>query len=95
MIRRVLAGLIPVLILAFVGFYAWSIRSEIPELAGKSPAASSFSPDQVKHGAQLASLGGCTTCHMTPTGRPYAGGLPVPTPFGTPCSFGSPRSSIV
>ena len=31
MIWRVLAGLILVLILAFVGFYAWSIRSEIPD----------------------------------------------------------------
>ena len=82
MIWRVLAGFMLVLILAFVGFYAWSIRPEIPALA-ETPTPSSFSPDQVKRGAQLASLGDCTTCHTTRNGRPYAGGLPVPTPFGT------------
>ena len=82
MVWRILAGVILVLILAFVGFYAWSWRAEIPALAA-APQPNSFSDDQVKRGAQLAALGDCTTCHTTANGRPYAGGLPVPTPFGT------------
>jgi mono/diheme cytochrome c family protein len=82
MIWRVFAGLIVVLILAFVGFYAWTWRGEIPALAA-APAPNSFPADQVKRGAQLAALGDCTTCHTTQNGQSYAGGVPVPTPFGT------------
>jgi mono/diheme cytochrome c family protein len=82
MLWRILAGIIVVLILAFVGFYAWSWRAEIPALAA-APEPNSFSPDQVKRGAQLTALGDCTTCHTVPDGRSYAGGRPIPTPFGT------------
>jgi mono/diheme cytochrome c family protein len=79
---RILVAVIVVLILAFVGFFAWSWPAEIPALA-EAPAPNSFAPDQIKRGAQLAALGDCTTCHTAPNGRPYAGGVPVPTPFGT------------
>src|ERR1700746_1627445 len=49
-----------------------------------APIASppSFPPDQVARGAELAAIGDCAVCHTAPNGRPYAGGRPVPTPFG-------------
>ncbi|MBV6303755.1 cytochrome c [Candidimonas humi] len=37
----------------------------------------------VMHGAQVAELGDCMQCHTARNGKPYAGGLPLATPFGT------------
>jgi mono/diheme cytochrome c family protein len=34
-------------------------------------------------GEYLVAAGGCLACHTLPGGRPYAGGRPIPTPFGT------------
>ena len=39
--------------------------------------------DDVKRGEYLARAGDCISCHTDATGTPYAGGLPVHTPFGT------------
>ncbi|WP_372785209.1 cytochrome c [Phenylobacterium sp.] len=38
---------------------------------------------QVAQGRYLAVLGDCSGCHDRPGGQPYAGGVPLPTPFGT------------
>jgi len=37
----------------------------------------------LERGRYLARLGNCAACHTTAGGQPYAGGTPVPTPFGT------------
>jgi len=37
----------------------------------------------VDHGARLAALGNCASCHTAQDGPPYAGGVPLTTPFGT------------
>src|ERR1700675_2934051 len=42
-----------------------------------------FDPELVRRGAALAALGDCNTCHTAPGGEAYAGGLALPTPFGT------------
>jgi mono/diheme cytochrome c family protein len=47
------------------------------------PAAASFDANLVKHGRELAAIGNCGACHTLRGGKDYAGGLPVPTPFGT------------
>ncbi|WP_354254727.1 cytochrome c [Bradyrhizobium sp. F1.13.3] len=62
---------------AFV--YAW--EPTIPPIDPREAAA----PDHeiAKRGASLALLGDCATCHTAPGGAPYAGGLAMPTPFGT------------
>jgi mono/diheme cytochrome c family protein len=39
--------------------------------------------DQITRGRYLAALGDCSGCHTVPGGKPYAGGLPLATPFGT------------
>jgi mono/diheme cytochrome c family protein len=49
----------------------------------RAPASGSFDPALVKRGGELAAIGNCTTCHTVPGGRPFAGGLALPTPFGT------------
>ncbi|NYT78108.1 cytochrome c [Alcaligenaceae bacterium] len=42
-------------------------------------------PDQqlLVRGKYLAQAGDCAACHTTKDGAPFAGGVPVPTPFGT------------
>lgn len=37
---------------------------------------------QVKRGQYLAVAGDCVACHSAPAGKPYAGGLSLPTPLG-------------
>ena len=46
-------------------------------------AAKSVEPALVKRGRDLAAIGNCNDCHTVRGGKPFAGGLPVPTPFGT------------
>jgi mono/diheme cytochrome c family protein len=41
-----------------------------------------FNAQDVEMGAQLASIGDCATCHTKSGGEKYAGGVPLPTPFG-------------
>ena len=51
----------------------------LPEAA----AGSSFDPRAVAMGSRLAAIGNCIDCHTAAEGRPYAGGRPLKTPFGT------------
>ncbi len=37
----------------------------------------------VKRGKYLATVADCAACHQSPDGAPYAGGVPIVTPFGT------------
>lgn len=39
--------------------------------------------DLVKRGEYLARAGDCIACHTADKGRPFAGGVPIGTPFGT------------
>lgn len=39
--------------------------------------------EQIRHGEYLAKAGDCIACHTTPGGKPFAGGFPIKTPFGT------------
>ncbi|MGF6595985.1 mono/diheme cytochrome c family protein [Paraburkholderia sp. GAS448] len=41
------------------------------------------SPGLVKRGEYLARAGDCIACHTSDRSRPFAGGLPINTPFGT------------
>jgi mono/diheme cytochrome c family protein len=47
------------------------------------PAPQSFDAALVKRGRDLAAIGNCNDCHTARGGKDFAGGLPVPTPFGT------------
>lgn len=47
------------------------------------PTRSSFDPALIAKGAQLSAIGNCSSRHTARGGKPYAGGLPLETPFGT------------
>jgi mono/diheme cytochrome c family protein len=47
------------------------------------PAPPSFNVALVKRGRDLAALGNCNDCHTARESKDYAGGVAVPTPFGT------------
>src|SRR5688572_27612207 len=47
------------------------------------PPRSSFDAALVARGAALAAIGNCADCHTARGGKPYAGGRPLKTPFGT------------
>ncbi|MEK7888300.1 cytochrome c [Burkholderia contaminans] len=47
------------------------------------PAPASFDPQLVRAGARVVALGDCVVCHTAKDGKPFAGGLPLATPFGT------------
>ena len=83
MIRtRTLAGVAGALLIGGVAAavaVAW--RPAIAEI--EPPAPRSFDPTLVKRGRDLAALGNCSDCHTQRGGKSFAGGLPVPTPFGT------------
>jgi mono/diheme cytochrome c family protein len=78
--RRVLAALLAVVALAalLLGL-AW--RPPISPV--DPPAVTAFDAEVVRRGEQLAGLGNCAACHTLPEGMPYAGGVPLATPFGT------------
>jgi mono/diheme cytochrome c family protein len=43
----------------------------------------SFPREQITRGQELANIGDCMGCHTVEGGKPYAGGTPLKTPFGT------------
>ncbi len=63
------------------GFVAYAWESEIDPI--DPPQRTAFDPALVKHGADLAAVGNCNVCHTAPGGKVFAGGLALPTPFGT------------
>lgn len=73
-----------VVIAAAAGAIATAAVVWRPEIAAiDPPAASTFDSALVKRGRDLASIGNCNDCHTVRGGKDFAGGLPVPTPFGT------------
>jgi mono/diheme cytochrome c family protein len=75
-----LSGLVGGL-LAAAAALAWAYEPEIPAVARPDPRG--FALAQVERGAELALIGDCAVCHNNPGGGAYAGGRPLPTPFGT------------
>ncbi|HLL26094.1 MAG TPA: cytochrome c [Xanthobacteraceae bacterium] len=47
------------------------------------PKAGTFDPELLRHGAGLAEIANCNSCHTAPGGRVFAGGRAFATPFGT------------
>jgi mono/diheme cytochrome c family protein len=78
--RWILLGLFTPIAIGLAGFLLWAWYPAIPAI--EPPAASSFERALVVKGAELAAIGNCAVCHTRTGGRPFAGGLPIPTPFG-------------
>jgi mono/diheme cytochrome c family protein len=77
-IASVIAGVvIAVAVAAFAVIWRPAIAAVDP------PTPQSFDPALVKRGRELAAIGNCSDCHTVRGAKALAGGLPVPTPFGT------------
>jgi mono/diheme cytochrome c family protein len=76
---RVILIAIAIILLGLAGFLAFAFRPEIEAQA----SVPSFEQAAVEHGRMLTEVGNCSSCHTTPDGLPFAGGLAVQTPFGT------------
>jgi mono/diheme cytochrome c family protein len=77
-IASVVAG---ILVAGAVTGFAVAWRPAIAAIEPSQPQ--SFDPALVKRGRDLAAIGNCNDCHTVRGGKAFAGGLPVPTPFGT------------
>ena len=79
----------------FALYVAWHAADESPLMQARAddavpPAQAAGAtgtaptdPDLVKRGEYLARVGDCVACHTADKSRPFAGGLPINTPFGT------------
>ena len=81
MLRKALLAVIVVIVIVGGAAAALAWRPAIDPV--RRPAPGNFAAALVKRGGELAAIGNCTTCHTAPGGRAFAGGLAVPTPFGT------------
>jgi mono/diheme cytochrome c family protein len=80
-LRGFLLGILAVIVVVILGGLAWVWRPEIaPISAGQE---SNQDKQVVQHGAALAAIGNCNDCHVSNSGKSYAGGKSIPTPFGT------------
>ena len=80
-IRRIVVIAVVLLGLCGIAFAAIAYRPAIARVTRPDPRQ--FDPALVARGANLARLGNCVSCHQAAGGRPYAGGYPIKTPFGT------------
>lgn len=71
---------IAVLLLVIGAAAALSWRPAIAPLPTGAPAV--FDAALVQRGARLAAAGLCASCHTADAAAPYAGGVPIATPFG-------------
>jgi mono/diheme cytochrome c family protein len=79
---RIIAGVVAALLIGGgIGAFAVAWRPAIPAI--EPPAPQSFDADLVRRGRDLAAIGNCNDCHTLQAGKAFAGGRPVPTPFGT------------
>src|SRR5688572_16685010 len=77
---RIMAVIAAAFVAGIIVFAALAWRSE---MAPVEVATDGFDPAVVEKGAQLAAVGNCIACHTLPGGKAFAGGLALPTPFGT------------
>jgi mono/diheme cytochrome c family protein len=81
MLRNWLIALVIAIIVIGAVAVAVIYRPAIDPLpAGQAPH---FDTAMIAHGAELAAIGDCGSCHTASGGKPFAGGVAVPTPFGT------------
>ena len=79
---RIIGGVLVALLLGGAGA-AFAVAWRPAIAAIDPPAPNSFDADLIKRGRELAAIGNCNDCHTVPGGKNFAGGLAVPTPFGT------------
>jgi mono/diheme cytochrome c family protein len=78
-VKRLLAIFAVIGVIVAAVWWARSHRGFLPQ-----PAAAPANPTTqvIARGEYLARAGDCVACHTEPTGKPFAGGRAMPTPFG-------------
>lgn len=77
---KIIAAVLAILVAGTGGFLAYALHGEIDPLPAPP---GDFDPQVVKRGAALAAIGNCGVCHTVAGQKVFAGGRPIPTPFGT------------
>jgi mono/diheme cytochrome c family protein len=81
MVKRILIGLVGLVLLAVIGIFVLAWRSTIDPI---DPASvEKFPTELIASGEALAGAGDCAVCHTAAGGQAYAGGLGLHTAFGT------------
>ena len=75
--RALVVGIVAVIVVLAAVFLLRPAEQGAPAPAAKGEGS------QIGRGEYLALVGDCLACHTVRGGKPYAGGLPIPTPFGT------------
>lgn len=70
-------------LIALIGLAVLLAACASHESVGEIEPPKSFPRGQVLKGQELAYVGNCMGCHTAEGGKPYAGGTPLKTPFGT------------
>jgi mono/diheme cytochrome c family protein len=73
-----------IIVLVVLVVLAW-LATHLFRGGGGDPSATTPPPTdaQIKQGQYLAQVGDCAACHTAPSGKPFAGGLPIGSPIGT------------
>ncbi len=78
---KVLVALVVVAVIGVAGFFAWALS--VPAIDPITPPArTALAADKIEAGELLAAIGDCVVCHTAEGGQKFAGGRPLPTPFG-------------
>jgi mono/diheme cytochrome c family protein len=80
---KAIVVLFAAVVVTAAGAFAWATRHPVIEPLAAPPPAAQFDAATVERGEALAEMGYCAVCHTKPGGQPFAGGLAMPTPFGT------------
>jgi mono/diheme cytochrome c family protein len=72
-----------VLLIAGIAVAAFATKNLLSGKTGGPVQLVSAPAEVVAHGKYLADAADCAACHSAPGGAPFAGGLPMPSGFGT------------
>src|SRR5258708_5230594 len=81
--KKAIIGGISAALLAGGALAAFAVAYRPAIAAIDPPRPQSFDASLIKQGRELAAIGNCNDCHTVRGARNFAGGLAVPTPFGT------------
>jgi mono/diheme cytochrome c family protein len=70
-------------VIAGIAAAAFPMRNLLSGRTGGPMQVVNAGPDVVTRGKYLAEAADCAACHTAPGGAPLAGGLPMPSGFGT------------
>jgi mono/diheme cytochrome c family protein len=79
--RKLLWSALVVVVVVLVA--AWWLAVPDRQTGDAPQSAAGSGGNQVARGKELVTLADCRSCHTARGGAPFAGGRPIPTPFGT------------